>query len=470
MKLVFVQKQAFPLAGVASISAYLKSHGHQVDLFLPDYEKDIFAALFQAKPEIIAIPCFTGEHLWASQFLISIKKRLKKTVTVLGGPHPTYYPEVIYADGIDIIVRGEAEEAMLELLEALRLGKSTIRINNLWVKKNGRVYKNDLRPLIADLDKLPFPDRSIYYKYSFLRHASVKQFLTARGCPYACSFCSNHLLRKMYRDKGLFLRRRSPENVIAEMVMVKGQWGFKTVSFTDDVFATDFHWLEKFLPEYKKQIGVPFMANVTANLVNAKLVRLLKKGGCYGLAMGIESGSQKIRCEFLKKNITNKQIIVAGRLIKKNKLKLKTYNILCLPGETLENAWETVNLNIAIGPDSATASLLQPYPGYEITEYALQAGFLPKKFGLENMGDSIYTQTPIEIADKEKICNLQSFFPLVVKMPLLSGLVNILIGLPAGRFYRLLGKFFYGLSLSRVHRLTFLDIWRYGRHLDPFKV
>jgi len=470
MRLVFLQKSAFPLMGVARISAFLKKHGHGVDLLLLGEEKDFLKKIGEVLPDVVGFPVFTGEHQWVLEKARLIKKKYPRLLILLGGPHPTYYPEIIKEPGVDAIALGEAEEAVLDLLNTLRQKKSFLKIPNLWIKKNGRVYKNSLRPLIEDLDKLPFPDREIYYQYDFLKKASVKQFLTARGCPYNCTFCSNHLLRKMYRGKGRFVRRRSPENVIGEIKKVKEKYGFKTISFTDDVFTTDKAWLKKFLPLYKKEIGVPFMANVTANLIDEKLVGMLKKGGCYGIAMGIETGNENLRVKVLKKLITNQQVIKGGRLVKKYGLMLKTFNILCLPAETLENAWETVGINITVKPDSATASLLQPYPGYEIADYSIKKGFLAKDFGLKDIGESIYASSPIKIYQKSQIENLQKLFPFVVALPWIIPLVKLLIKLPPNPFYDFFGRVFYGLSMSRVHRLTWGDAFRYARHMDPFKV
>lgn len=470
MKLLFLQRSAFPLMGVMSIAAFVKKGNHEVDLLLTGEEKNLLKKIGGVSPDVVAFPCFTGEQDWVIKTCQQIKKKYPKVITLLGGPHPTYYPQIIKEKGVDVVTLGEAEEAVFDLLNALEKDKSYLRIPNLWVKRKGRIFKNSLRFLIEDLDSLPFPDRGIYYKYDFLKKASVKQFLTARGCPYNCTFCSNHLLRQMYQGKGCFIRRRTPRNVVKEIKAVREKYNFKTISFTDDVFTANKAWLKKFLPLYKKEVGMPFMCNVTANLVDEELVKMLKKGGCYGIAMGIETGNENLRIKVLKKFITNKQVIKGGRLVKKYGLALKTYNILCLPGETLENAWETVAINVAIKPDSATASLLQPFPRYEIADYSIKKGFLPKNFGLEDIGDSIYDSSPINISQKSQIENLQKFFPFIVKFPWTAPLVKLLIKLPPNPIYDLFGRLFYGLSMSRVHRLTWRDIFRYIRHLDPFKV
>jgi len=422
------------------------------------------------KPDIVGLHTITGEHNWA----LALAKKIKAAgfTTLLGGPHATYYPEeTINKEGVDLLAVGEAEYTCLELLNNLRDKKGISGIQNLWVKDaSGKVIKNELRCLIEDLDSLPSPDRDIYYKYSFLGKSSVKQFLTGRGCPYDCTFCSNHLLSKMYKGKGKYIRRVSPKKIIEEMKAVRQKWGFRTASFTDDVFVMSNEWLDEFLPLFKKEINVPFMCNVRVNLVTEALVLKLKANGCYGVAMGIESGNEDLRNRVLKKRISNEEIIGAGRLIKSNGLKLKAFNMLGLPGETFEQAMETLEMNIKISPDFTPVSLLEPYPKYEITDYAISHGYLKENYGLDDVAGSIYVPSKIEIKDKDKIINLQSFFFLAVKFPVLLPLIKKLVNYKPNAFYKLLTKIVYGYYMSRVHRLTLRDIIRYALHIDATQV
>ncbi|MFZ5366490.1 MAG: B12-binding domain-containing radical SAM protein [Patescibacteria group bacterium] len=469
MKFLFIQKSAFPLAGVMSLGAVIKKTGWQVDLVLAG-EEDILKKVWEFQPQVVAFPVFTGEHQWVLRQARVLKKKHPRIFILLGGSHPTYYPDIVKEKGVDGIIRGEAEGAVLDLLKALEQKKSLTKIKNLWLKKGKRIHKNPLRPLIEDLDSLPVPLRGIYYQYNFLKNASVKQFLTGRGCPYNCTFCSNHLLRQMYQGKGKYLRRHSPLRVIQEIKEVWEKYGFKTISFTDDVFTVDKNWLKEFLPLYRKKIGVPFMVNVTANSLDEELAKMLKKAGCYGIAMGIESGSQEMRFKVLKKFITDKQIFEGGRLAKKYNLVLKTYNILSLPGETLQDAIKTIKINAALKPLSATASLLQPYPDYEITRYAARKGFLAKNFGIDDVFESIYLASPIKGKESQEIENLQAFFPFLVAHPKFIPLVKPLLRLPFRWLFRLVARITYGFYMSRVHRLSLLDKIRFLHHIDPLKV
>jgi anaerobic magnesium-protoporphyrin IX monomethyl ester cyclase len=471
MKFLFIQKNSFPAAGPMIISALLKKNGFEVDLILyAEEKKHLMREIAKASPDVVGIPCFTGQQEWAVRLCRKIKKRFPGIITLLGGPHPTYYPDIISEPGVDIIARGEAEYAMLKLMQKLQNKESIDGIKNLWIKKGGAVIKNEMDCLPENLDDLPLPDREIYYKYKFLRRVTVKQFLSGRGCPFQCTFCANNILKKIYHGKGKFVRRRSPKGVVEEILDVKKRYGLKTVSFTDDVFITDLEWLKRFLPLYKKKVGLPFMCNVTANLVTEEIASLLKENCCYGVSMGIESGDEEIRYKVMKKFISNKQIIESARLIKKYKLSLKTFNILCLPGETIGKALGTMELNARIKSDFAACTLLQTFPDYDITDYAKENGFLPADFNIKDVSTNLRLGSPIILKDKNQFINLQKLFFLGVRLPWTIPLIKRIIKLPPNLIFNFVGKFTYGFFMSRTFRLTFADMLNYALHIDPYDV
>jgi len=416
-----------------SISATLKQNPNNiVDLILVDIEKRPMEWIKKFNPDYALFPVLTGEAKWVQSFADNLKQELPNVKTVFGGVHATLYPETLRAD---FIVRGEAD-----YLERF------IRSNKM------------ISPYQEDVTQLPQPDRSIYYKYPHLAKASSKQFITARGCNFNCSFCSGHMYHKLF-PKMPRVRRRNPEQVIAEIYDVRSKWGLKSVSFTDDVFTlSPKDWLPKFLDMYKHEIKLPFICNTRFDIINAEFLGMLKDAGCYGLEMGIESGSLRIRKEILNKGAgTNETILKAGRLIKSAGFKLKTYNIIGIPTETLEDAFQTVELNSRIKADQTSCSFMTPFKGYDIAKY------YPSDVQLT---DSIYR--PMSNLSKE-IINLQTFFLIATKFPFLIPVIKGLIKLPPNRLFRLMALFIYGLFMAKVHKLTIGDIWRY-RKLDTFKI
>jgi len=289
MKVLFLDRNPFVNLGIMSISAYLKQNNHECDLLIENAEKDIIKEISKIKPDIIAFSCTTGMHTWAIETAAKIKKHLDIPI-LMGAHHPTFYPEVMDNDCIDMICIGEGEDATLELLNKLEKKEDTTRIKNLHVKKDGKVHKNPLGNLIENLDRLPYADRFLYKRYPFIMKQKNFRIITGRGCPYNCTFCFNKSIKEVYKDKGIYVRRRSINNVINELVLAKKQLKIKRVDFQDDTFVYDFKtWLEPFLDKYKKKVNLPFTCCVRANLVNEQLAKTLKKAGCHSSSREVET-------------------------------------------------------------------------------------------------------------------------------------------------------------------------------------
>jgi radical SAM superfamily enzyme YgiQ (UPF0313 family) len=425
-KIVFLQRLYYEYGGPMAISSVLKKNGHQVSLFIGESSKLFLKHIKET--DILAFSTMTGMHQWAVKIAQEIKKQ-RDVLTVFGGPHPTYFPEMIENPAIDVVCIGEGEYAMLDIANCIGKDNDLSQIPNLWVKKDNNVYKNEVRPLVEDLDSFPFPDRDIYYKYFYLRSNPHKTFMAGRGCPYRCSFCFNPKLQEMYREKGRYVRFRSPDNVINEIKKVKMEYGLKTVFFADDIFVLDKGWLREFIKIYKKEIHLPFTCDGRADILDEENISLLKEGGCFCVRFGIESGDEDIRNKVLRKNITNAQIVQIAELLKKHDLKFLTYNMVGIPGETLEDAYETVDLNIKIKTDYPRCSILTPYPGTEIAADAVQKNLLELNPD-EILASSQQRQSILNSSYKNQFLNLHLFFQTVVLFPWSWPLIKKLIKLP----------------------------------------
>lgn len=444
-KIVFVQNQWTEYLGVMYISAVLKKNGHSTDVLISSSAKKIIRELSTLKPDIVAFPVITGFHRWSEATASEIKKKLN-VLCVFGGPHPTYFPECIESPGVDVICMGEGEYPLLDLADAVDKKKDFTNIENLWVKKDGTIHKNIIRPLTQNLDELPFPDRKLYSKYFFFRMDTIKVLIASRGCPYNCSYCYNEKLRQMYKDKGRYLRRRSPQNVIDEINTLKTK-RLKTICFMDDTFTHDKDWLREFLPLYKTSVNLPFICLGTADRINdEEMLRLFKDSGCYGIYFGIESGNEEIRMKVLRKKITNAQILTAAKLLKKYGLKFRTYNMVGLPGETLKNVYETIQLNIDAGTDFPFCSIYMPYWKTSLCDYAVEKGYLEKKDNLDDFYSSYYGYSMLKLPNIGEITNLQRFFQTAVILPWTFPIVKQLSKLPDNVLYKL----WFGIVLFSV--------------------
>lgn len=458
MKILFIQKDPFVNLGLMYLSSYIKKDGHQTDLIIDSLCKDTIKVVKQINPDIIAFSCTTGIHTWA----ISLARKLKQSFTIpiiFGGAHPTFFPEVINESAVDIICLGEGEIAFSKLLK--NIGGDLSRVGNIRFKKNGVVFKNNLDNFIENLDNFPFPDRNLYRRYSFIMNQDNLRVITGRGCPYNCTFCFNHALRKLYASKGKYVRRRSVKNVIDELHELKGS--FKRVDFQDDTFIVNFDgWLKPFLVEYAREIAIPFTCCVRANLVTEEVVLALKNAGCHSVKMGIETADESLNNLVLKRNLQRSQIETAILLFKKHGIKMETFNLIGIPGETITQAIGTMQFNADLGVEFARSALLQPYPRTEIEEYAKSKGFLKKDFNLDDFENSYFIDTPIILQNKNQFINLQRFFGLGVRFNFLIPLIKQLIKLPPNFLFDLIFKLDYAWSVKSIDKVSLKDFIGFG--------
>jgi len=440
--LFIVQDFVIEPLGLMSLAAVLKANNHHVELLkINSKHAEPWAArtddeiLFYAEkfaPDIIVYSITTGMHRYYAEINLRLKQKLC-FLAVFGGMHASFFPDFINEEGVDVICRGEGEEAIAELANALAEEKSIVGIKNLWVKEKGKVFQNPLRPLIADIDKLPFPERGLIYRYKSSRDNPIKNFITTRGCPYKCSYCFNDGFYTMY---GLanrkLVRSRSVKNVLDEIQVVKGKYPLKLVYFQDDILSlhSDFSSL---MEKYSKEIGVPFHAHMRPDLINERIVNLLAKGGCLSITMSLESANDSTR-NLLKRGLTKEHVYAASKLLHKYGIKFRLENMLGLPGETLKDCFGTLDMNIRCKPTIGWASLFQPYPGTELFNYAKNNNLFTGDVNEFNY--SFFEDSVLKLEHKREIENLQKLFPLTVAFPFLRPATKQIIKLPPNFLFR----------------------------------
>ena len=463
-RIIFVQKIWVDLAGPMWISSYVKSKGHESRIIIEPDTNKIIDEVKNFSPDVVGFYCITGAHRWTLDVAGAIKERFKKILTVFGGPHPTFYPPVLEKPQVDIVCRGEGEFAMAELLDAIDNHKEIKNILNLSVKENGRIIANNTRPLVSELDILPFPDRSHYDRYTYFRKGTMAFFIASRGCPYKCSFCFNQMASTL--QEGKYVRFRSPENVVNEIEEYRKTHPLERVHFHDDTFILNTAWLFKFLELYRKQINLPFHCNLRANLVTEEIVRELKMSDCFAVSFGIEHGNESIRKGVLKKNITNHQIINTADLLHKYRIEFKTFNMVGLPGETLEQAYETITLNQKIKSIYPWCSIFTPYPGTEAGDFAIRNGFVEHGFNLDNIPEFYLKRSVIKQDNIRQLVNLQKFFLIAVRLPWSFPLIKFLIKLPLTFIYEVIFSVLYLYNyVFRLYRMKTLEMIRFNLNL-----
>lgn len=429
MNILFVIKRQIYSAveplGILSLASFLKKNGHQV--FLADSSLAKISQIIKEKDiGVLAVSCMKTDYQDYLNLCRKIKRKFPKILIVWGGPTPTYNPEIITEKVIDIICRGEGELAFLELVDRLDRQQNINHIPNLWIKNDSIVYKNDVGPLIPDLDTLPFPDRSLTNNFPQFRYSPTKFVMAGRGCPFNCSFCYSHHFHQLYQGKGKLVRTRSVGNVLEELKELKTKQRAKFFYFLDDNFPSDNSWLAEFSEKYAYQIKVPFTIVTQATIFNEKMARFLSKAGCVSLHLAIECGNEKIRKKILNKNISNQQIIKAVKIAKKNGLAVCAYNMIGIPFSKFENELETLDFNLQAKVDNVYAAFCLPFPETKLGQMAKKAGLISEKTKFFSWFEKI----PIKVKNKEKLEKFGHLFPIIILFPFLRRYLFILLKIP----------------------------------------
>lgn len=440
-RVLFVVKEiegAEPL-GALYVAGCLQRAGHDVR-FVGTRGNDVLASVRAFAPHVVAFGATTGLHRYYLGLAARIKAEFLQIFTLFGGPHPTYYPDVIHTPGIDAICRGEGEDASVELVDALDRGDDHRRIRDLWVKHEGVVHKNPPRALRTDLDELPFPPRELLWAYDPRTAARpLKGFTTNRGCPFPCSYCFNQSLVEHYADTGTSwkkVRIRSPENLVAEIAQVRARSALQVVAFRESIFVYSASWLRAFGELYRREIGLPYYCHLRADLVTEEMVDLLAWSGCHSVNVGIETANERLANEVLHRNIKMARLAEGIRMLKRAGIFVFADNIVGIPGGTIDDDWATLQLNIDLDVDYAAATLCTPYPGTGIADYAIANGLFDGDF--EAIDDSYYTESVVRFPDartKRATENLHKWFAVTAALPQLLPIVKRLVHLPPNDFY-----------------------------------
>jgi radical SAM superfamily enzyme YgiQ (UPF0313 family) len=474
MKILFIQDNAINESlALTDLSGLLKSNNHDCRLLLQKEEKNLLEKIEKFSPDLILIPF----GILAHNFALNLAKEIKQNFSipiVFAGSHPTFYPEIINSPHVDIVCIGEAEYPITNLVDAIESGKDVKKIKGLWVKENGRIHKNPLGPFVENLDELPLPDRELYYDYKFIRDLPMKRFVSGRGCIHSCGYCFNPILRgqykKMHPGKN-YTRKKSVNRMIEEIKYIKERYPLESVHFSDDLFTFDKKWVKEFCAAYKKEVGLPFTFNTTANQIDEQTVQSVSKANCFGIAIGIETGNENLRKLVLGKNITNEQIIKASGIIKKSGIKLATFNMIANPGETIEDSLLTMEINQKISADNPRITISHPIPKTALYDYSVDRGYLnDKEFQKTADKEHIkpYTKPFYKSKDMDEFENLFYLFRLGCKHPELTFIIEKLIKLPKNKLFKL-GSLLFAWDEKNFFKIPLIDGLIYYNHCgNPF--
>jgi anaerobic magnesium-protoporphyrin IX monomethyl ester cyclase len=360
--------------------------------------KEIAIRVKQWSPDVVGITVpFSGWWKSAYEVVSAVKSINKDIIIVLSGLHPSARPkECLVNPNIDFVVIGEPDQTMFELVGVLeqKNSKGVEKVKGIGFVKDGKTVITPPRPLIEDLDSLPFPARHLlpmskYFeavKENPLRGEIRKPWammITSRGCPYDCVFCSIHpVMGKKWRG-------RSPQNVIDEIEHLVNTYKVKQIDFYDDNMTLNKKRMETICDLIvKKGLKIEWYTpnGIRADTLDENLLRKMKSSGCKQIRIAPESGVQSVLDNIVKKNLNLKDVEKAVVLSKKVGIKVGCFFVIGLIGETKKDINETINYAYKLrrlGADRFYFSIAMPVYGTELYEQAKKGGFLKAGFSDE---------------------------------------------------------------------------------------
>jgi len=351
---------------------------------MADIERDLLECVSSFVPDLIGLSIMEDTSLTGLHLARTCKGRFPGIPIIVGGVYCTTQPErVISQDAVDIVCVGEGEQALPELLRRMELRVPFDDVANLWVKQSGRgVVRNDVGPP-SSLDDLPFPDLSLVadrHLYApFAGHAYKMTFVESqRGCPRRCGYCCNQIFLDAYARFGArYLRRKSIPRLIEELVYLKNAHGLNFIQFTDDDFLLrPAHELGEFAVLYTQHVGLPFWIQAEARNVTDEKVGLVRQAGCISISIGVETGSEYILREVLKRNTPRQGTLRAFDVMHRHGIRSSANVIIGVPDETREQVFETVELIRQCEPRSINSNIFIPYNGTILRDYSIERGYL----------------------------------------------------------------------------------------------
>jgi anaerobic magnesium-protoporphyrin IX monomethyl ester cyclase len=366
----------FPPLGLLYLVAVLERAGHKVRII--DMEAELLdmdtlgKVVMTEKPDVVGVTCMTPLYRKACDIMDLVKRMDSGIKTLIGGPHPTSLPVETAMDckSADFVVVGEAEETIVELLRHIGSGNGMSTLRGIVYRKNGKPIATPRRPLIKDLDSIPFPARHLIKQKEYLWSVPgrgimpVSSMMTTRGCPFQCVFCSQRVIF------GETVRYRSNGNVMEEIREVYHKHGIKHLIFDDDTLGINRERTMEFcdmLIEEKMDMTWEGMTRV--NVVSRELLKKMHDAGLNRLSYGVESGDQNI-LNLAKKGTTLAQIRKAYELADSVGIETRMSIILGLPGETKESVRRTINFMKSLNCKQAYVNIGTPFPGTEFYDMA----------------------------------------------------------------------------------------------------
>ena len=353
-----------PPLGLLYLSSHLKQRGFSVGVFDSTFRtlEDFAGSLERHRPPIVGLAVNLMTKRNVLKMIAMAKQRGARVV--IGGPDPPHHAEAYLSAGADVVVIGEGEQTLEELIVALRSSAAELSsIDGIAFKRDdGTIVRTGPRTLLADLDRQPHPDREAIDLDRYLaawreRHGvGTVSLITARGCPYTCTWCSRSVFGETHR-------RRSIANVADEVEAIVDRYHPERLWYADDVFAIHRSWTINYAAELeRRRIRLPFECISRAERIDDEVAEALKSLGCFRVWIGSESGSQRI-LDAMKRRVSVDQVREAAARLRRAGIEVGMFIMLGYDGERLEDLQATVDHLKSTAPDIFLTTVSYPIKG-----------------------------------------------------------------------------------------------------------
>lgn len=370
----------FPPLGLGCLASVVREAGYSVDIvdctFLE--KEEAISRIRGLKPRALGVFSMLSMRDAALMFAKEFKHECE--LLIAGGPQPTVSPEK-YVNDFDIVGMGECEHTILDIVQTMENGKDYSTINGIaftqestspsgsLLQITNQIHRTEPRERIKDLEKLPLPARDLFDHSSYQKYyrdhygTTMTHMMCSRGCPFSCNFCSKPVFGSIYRN-------RSAKSIVDEIEDIQS-YGYERVWFSDDIFPINKKLVENVSSEIvQRGLDVEWGCLCRSDLMNEELSRKMKRGGCFQVFFGLESGNNEV-LKLMNKAITVEQSKVAVNSCVKAGIKVGGFFILGYPGETNETMLETIKFASSLPLDYFSFTIPYPIPGTKLYESVL---------------------------------------------------------------------------------------------------
>jgi len=389
-------------------------HFNDTDMVL-----DIIKMVEEYKPDLIGVSVVEVTFNMSMDLINAVKKVNPDIKVAFGGSFAVTAPERMMSEkNADIVCIGEAENAFIELCNKLKNKEDYTKILNLWIKKDGHIYKNPLGNVV-NLDDLPYQDWELFDKKRIYKPMSgtigrTGCFELTRGCVFSCTFCINEHLNKIYKHKNY--REKSIPRYIDEVKYFKDKYGLEYVYILAEMFLpTTKQRIRDFSRLWKEKVSIPFWCELRVEGVDEENARLIEEAGCSSITIGIESGNEEFRKKVIHRMMSNQKIIDACKILMNTKMQISGNSIIGFPGETRELIFDTIELNRQLNLDNSMVHVFSPYRGTSLYDISVEKGYVPPDLIAGDYRSDVTLDMPQ--LRKEEVLGLHRTFSMYVKFP-----------------------------------------------------